>query len=59
MQKLPGASDRKRGDTCVKKKEPSRQKKGSRSLSAVTSGVTTPRSFLLLVEGAVFRRHVG
>ena len=36
-----------------KEKELSRQKKKSRSLSAVTSGVTTPKSFLLVVEGAM------
>ena len=35
----------------MRKKEPSQQKKETRSLSAVTSGVTTPKSFLLLVEG--------
>ena len=52
MQKLPEAFDRKRGDACAKK-EPSRQKKETCSLSAVTSGVTTPKSFLLLVEGAM------
>ena len=36
-----------------KEKELSQQKKGSRSLSAGTSGVTTPKAFLLLVEGAM------
>ena len=36
-----------------KKKEPSRRKKWSRSLSAVTSGVPTPKSFLLVVESAM------
>ena len=36
-----------------KKKESSRQKKESRSLSAVTGGVTTPKFFLLVVEGAI------
>ena len=36
-----------------KEKEPSRQKKESRPLSAVTSGGTTPKSFLLVVEGAM------
>ena len=30
-----------------------RQKKESRALSAVTSGVTTPKSFLLVVESAM------
>ncbi len=35
------------------KKELSWQKKETRSLSAVTSGVTTPKSFLLVVEGAM------
>ena len=52
MQKLPEAPDRKRGDACAKK-EPSQQKKEIRSLLSVTSGVTTPKSFLLLVEGAM------
>ena len=36
-----------------KEKEPSRQKKESHSLSAVTSGGTTPKSFLLVVEDAM------
>ena len=36
-----------------KEKKPSRQKKGSQSLSAVTSGVTAPKDFLLVVEGAM------
>ena len=53
MQNPPETPDRRRGDACVKEKEPSRQKKESRPLSAVTSGVTTPKSFLLLVEGAM------
>ena len=52
MQKLPEAPDRKRDGACVKM-EPSRQKKEALALSAVTSGVTTPKSFLLLVEGAM------
>ena len=52
MQKLLEAPDRKRGDTCAKK-EPSRQKKEACALSAVTSGVMTPKYFLLLVEGAM------
>ena len=52
MQKIPEAPTRKRGDACAKK-EPSRQKKEASSLSAVTSGVTTSKSFLLLVEGAM------
>ena len=53
MQKLLEALDRKRGDAWAKK-EPSRQKKETRSLSAVTSGVITPNFFffVLLVEGA-------
>ena len=38
MQKLPEAPDR---------------KKESHSLSAVTSGVTTPKPFLLVVEGSM------
>ena len=52
MQKHPEAPNRKRGGTCAKK-EPSQQKKVACSLSAVTIGVTTPKSFLLLVEGAM------
>ena len=51
MQNLPGAPDKKGGDACAIKKEPSRQRKERRSLSAVTGGVTTLKSFLLLVEG--------
>ena len=39
----------KKGGACAKK-EPSRQKKETRSLSAVTSGVTAPKYFLLPVE---------
>ena len=45
----PRSPWKKGGGSCAKK-EPSRQKKEARSLSAVTSGVTTPKSFLLLVE---------
>ena len=52
MQKLPEAPDRKRGDACAKK-EPPWQKKEARTLSAVSSVVTTPKSFLLLVEGTM------
>ena len=52
MQKLPEAPDKKRGDACVKK-ELSQQKKEACSLSAVISGVTTSKSFLLLVEGTM------
>ena len=52
MQKLPEAHDRKRGGACAKK-EPTWQKKEARSLSAVTSGVTTPKSILVLVEGTM------
>ena len=52
MQKLPVAPDRKKGDACAKK-EPSRQKKEAPSFSAVTSEVTTPKSLLLLVKGAM------
>ena len=36
-----------------KEKEPSRQKKESRSLSAVTGRVTASESFLLVMESAV------
>ena len=53
MQKAPEAPDRKRGDACSKEKELSRQKQESCPLSAVTSGVTTPKSFLLVVEGTM------
>ena len=52
MQKLPEVPDRKRDDACTKK-DPSWQKKESCSLSAVNSGVTTPKSFLLLMEGTM------
>ena len=60
MQKLPEASDGKRGDACAKKR-PSGQKEEALSLSAVTSGVTTSKSLLQLVEGhvAALKRHVG
>ena len=37
----------------MRKKEPFRQKKETRSLSAMTSRVTTPKSFLLLVESTM------
>ena len=49
MQKLPEDPDRKRGDACIIK-EPSKQKRETRSFSAVTSFVTTSKSFLLLVK---------
>ena len=49
MQKFPEAPDRKRGSACTKK-EPSQQKKEDCSHLAATSGVTTPKSFLLLVK---------
>ena len=52
MQKLPEAPDRKRGDTCIKKRDCSDKRKNL-DLSAVTNGVTTPKSFLLVVEGAM------
>ena len=52
IQKFPEAPDKKRVGACIKK-EPSRQKKEVRSLSTVTSRVKTPKSFLLLVEGAM------
>ena len=42
MQKLPEASGRKKGRRMRKEKETSWQKKETHSLSAVTSGVTTP-----------------
>ena len=57
MQKLSEAPDKKEGDAYSKKKkkkkkkkEPSRQKKETYSLSAVTGGLTTLKSFWLLVE---------
>ena len=49
MVKHPEAPDRKRCDTCAK--EPSRQMKEPLPFSVVTSGVTTLRFFLLVVEG--------
>ena len=52
MQKLSEAPDRKKSDARAKK-EPSGQNKEACFLSVVTSGVTTPKSFLLLVEGAM------
>ena len=52
MLKLPEAPDRKRGGASTKK-ELSRQKKEAHALFAVTSGATTPRSFLLLAEGTM------
>ena len=52
MQKLPEASDMKRGQCMRKEKGPFRQKEES-PLSAVTGGVTTSKSPLLLVEGHV------
>ena len=51
MQKLLEVPDKKGGNACVEK-EPSWQKE-AHSLSAVTSGVTTPKAFLLLVEGTM------
>ena len=42
MQKLPEASDRNRGDACAKKRDCPDKKEESHSLSAATSGVTTP-----------------
>ena len=61
MQKLPKAYGRNRGDACAKKGGPSRQKQESHILSAVTGGVTTSKSPLLLVEGlaAALNPHVG
>ena len=42
MQKLPEAPDKKYRRHMHKEKEPSRQKKETRSLSAVTVGLKTP-----------------
>ena len=54
MQEISEAPDRKRGDACAKKKELSRHKKKNFvPLSAVTGRVTTPKSFLLVVKGAM------
>ena len=51
MQKLPEAPDRKYGQRMRIEKEPFQQKKETCSLSAVTVGLKTPISFLLLVKG--------
>ena len=53
MQKLPETPDRQRGWHMCKKKEPSEQKEESCLLSAVTSRVTIPKPFLLVVEGTM------
>ena len=45
MNKLPEAPNRKYWRHIRKEKEPSRQKKESRSFSAVTVGLKTPISF--------------
>ena len=57
MQKLPEASDRKRDDACAKKRNSpdKKNKKEPRSLSVVNSGVTTPKSLLIVVEGSMRR----
>ena len=52
MQKLPETPNRKRGDACTKKRNKTKERI-SCSFSAVTSGGTTPKSFLLLVERAM------
>ena len=44
MQKLPDASDRKKGRRIRKEKGTSRQKEEAHSLSAVTGELTTPQS---------------
>ena len=61
MQKFPEASDRNLGRRMRKEKGPSGQKEEANSRSAVTGGVTTSQSPLLLVEGhvAALKRHVG
>ena len=51
MQKLPEASDRKRGDACAKIGNRPDKRKKSCSLSGAISGVTTLRSFLLIGGG--------
>ena len=53
MQKLSEAPDRKRSDACTKKRNRLNKRNNLVSLSAVTSGVTIPKSFLLVVEGAM------
>ena len=53
MQKLPQAPARKRGGACAKKRNLPDKRKNLIPLSAVTSGVTTPKYFLLVVEGAM------
>ena len=50
MQKLPEAPDK----IYAQKKGTVPTKKESRSLSTVTIGVTTPKSFLLVVEGPMY-----
>ena len=51
MQKLPETLDRKYGRRMCKEKGPSRQKKETHSVSALTVGLKTPIPFLLAVEG--------
>ena len=53
MQKLPEAPDRKYERRMRKEKEPFRQKKEIRSLSAVTFGLKTPITFMLEADGHV------
>ena len=45
MQKLLEAPDNKSGDACARKRNCPEKKKEPRSLSAVTSGGTTPKPF--------------
>ena len=60
MQKLQEASDRNRGDACTKLRD-CLDKTKLISLSAVTRGVTTSKSPLMLVEGhvATLKHHFG
>ena len=55
MQKLPEAPDRKKGGAYSKEGTFSAKERSLFSLSAVTSEVTTPKSFLLQVEGPCVR----
>ena len=41
MQKLPGASDRNRGDACAKKRDNPDKRRNLTLFSAATSGVPT------------------
>ena len=53
MLKLSEAPDWKRGDACAKKRNRPDKRKNLFLFSAVSSAVTTPKSYLLVVEGAM------